>query len=422
VPDISPARRGKHNPRVASALGIQTDERTNKMICNTLNAQVMLRNMVGNESVAIFYDDFLDKKVVRWGDETLRPWADTDNIKLQVILQHKGLFTLQSYSAKDAANAVANENHTNCVCDYLNSLKWDGERRLTMFLPRAFGTPTERYYLRAGRNWIISLIARAFEPGCQVSTATILEGTQGIYKSTALRVLGQPWYYELVANPDHKDFEQQLRGVWLGEFPELHSLQKAAIERVKQFITNPDDRYRPSYKSEEVSHLRRCVLVGTTNRSDWARDDTGNIRFIPIRCTYVDLKWLKANRDQIFAEAVYAYRHGRKWWWWPKKEMLEEQAERAPADMWTEQITANWKDAARKDGTRDYVTVSRILADVVGIQTAAQNNTHAARVANVLRKLGFEYASRRRIDGARCYPWYAPAEIPLDVPVDPLLN
>ncbi|MFI4971320.1 MAG: VapE domain-containing protein [Hyphomicrobiales bacterium] len=412
--------RPKRNPRIASALGLQTSGENGKLVCNVYNAEIMTRNLVAT-STSLVFDEFLSRKLVQWPTDTApHAWQDVDTVKLQVELQRRGLQTLSTEAARNAAERIAHENPVNCVADWLTSLVWDGERRLTMFLPRAFRTPTDRYYLRSGRNWILSMVRRAYEPKCQVDTATVLEGPQGSLKSSALRILGTPWYAELVADPDSKDFEQQLRGIWLGEFPELQSLQRGSIERLKQFITNREDRYRPSFGREEVAYPRRCVLVGTTNRTDWARDETGNRRFIPVECTHIDLAWLAANRDQLFAEGVAEYKRGRTHWHWPKSTTLEKQAERAPSDLWSDPVERNWRDAVQREAAtgREFVTVSDVLVTVLGIQPAAHTGVHHARMAHVLRGLGFESASQRRINGVRCRPWYAPA-----VPEkDPLLG
>ena len=408
--------RPKRNSRVASALGLQTSGDNGKMVCNVYNAEIMTRNLAST-SLWLVFDEFLSRKLVQWPDEPAPPhaWQDVDTVKLQVELQRRGLQTLSTEAARNAAERIAHEHPVNCVADWLTSLTWDGERRLTMFLPRAFRTPTDRYYLRSGRNWILSMVRRAYEPKCQVDTATVLEGPQGSLKSSALRALGQPWYYELVADPDSKDFEQQLRGVWLGEFPELQSLQRGSIERLKQFITNREDRYRPSFGREEVAYPRRSVLVGTTNRTDWARDETGNRRFIPVECSYVDIAWITANRDQIFAEAVCQYRAGRTHWHWPKMVTLEKQAERAPTDPWSDAIEANWRDAAQRDVYgREFVTTPMILTQVLGVSVKDHTGTHANRAAAALRGLGFEYLAQRRINGVRCRPWYPPAESATD--------
>ena len=407
--------KSKRNPRIASALGLQTTG-AGKMVCNVFNAEQMIRNMAG-DSIELVYDEFLARKLVRWPDDAkLHVWTDYDAITLQVLLQRKGLQTLSQEGARSAAERVAHEHSVNCVADWLKALVWDNEKRLTMFLPRAFGTPATRYYLRSGRNWLIGMVRRAFNPGCQVDTATILEGPQGSLKSTALRILAQPWFAELVADPDTKDFEQQLRGIWLGEFPELQSLQRGSIERLKQFITNREDRYRPSFGREEVAYPRRCVLVGTTNRADWARDETGNRRFIPVECARIDLPWIAANRDQLFAEAVRECAPGRdrKHWHWPKDETRRKQADRAPTEEWTEIVSLNWRDAVRREGEREYVTIPGILKDAIGVQAAAYTGITSQRVARALRELGFERGQQRFIDKVLTRPWYAPKSVDSD--------
>ena len=407
--------RPKRNPRVASALGMQTQGANGEMLSNLHNAERMLRNAHG-ESLTLEYDEFTSRVLVQWFDTPRRDWTDTDAGRLQLMLQTKGLRTASKETAYTVADLVAKEHTVNAVRDMLERLVWDSTPRLTTWLSHAFGAPTTRYYLRAGRNWLISMVARAYQPGCQVDTMTVLEGPQGNAKSSAFRILAAPWFAELIADFESKDATQQLRGLWLAEFGELHKLNKGSVELAKQYITNRDDRYRPTYGRIEVSHPRQCVLVGTTNRNDWARDETGNRRFIPVECrTDIDLKWLAANRDQLFAEAVVAYRHGRFWWHWPRRETLDKQADRLAVDPWAEAIERNWRDAVHTDSTRrEFVTVAELLANVLGVQVAAQNTALHQRVAAALRVLGFESGAQCRLGGIRVRPWYAPEESAID--------
>ena len=263
----------KRNPRIASALGMQTQGANGEMLSNLHNAERMLRNAHG-ESLTLEYDEFTSRVLVQWPDTPRRDWTDTDAGRLQLMLQTKGLRTASKETAYTVADLVAKEHTVNAVRDMLERLVWDGTPRLTTWLSHAFGAPTTRYYLRAGRNWLISMVARAYQPGCQVDTMTVLEGPQGNAKSSAFRILAAPWFAELIADFESKDATQQLRGLWLAEFGELHKLNKGSVELAKQYITNRDDRYRPTYGRIEVSHPRQCVLVGTTNQNDWARDET----------------------------------------------------------------------------------------------------------------------------------------------------
>src|ERR1019366_3617763 len=106
-----------------------------------------------------------------------------------------------------------------------------------------------------------------------VDESLLLEGTQGTRKSSALRIIGGDHFAELTASPNSKDFEQQLQGVWLGEFAELNALRRTEdIARVKQFVTNRVDHFRMPYGRVVSDFPRRTVVCGSTNEECWLHD------------------------------------------------------------------------------------------------------------------------------------------------------
>jgi predicted P-loop ATPase len=54
--------------------------------------------------------------------------------------------------------------------------------------------------------------------------------------------------------------------------------------------------------------------VGTTNREEFLKDDTGNRRFWPVEVGEVDVVGLQGVRDLLFAEAMEAYKGGELLW------------------------------------------------------------------------------------------------------------
>lgn len=370
---------------------------------NVRNATMVLARQT---FVALSFDEFLDRVIVGWPGESNHPLSDADVTRIQIQLQHEGMVTMSATSVSDAINLVARRNPTNVITAYLESLQWDRARRLSLLLQRGFGTAATRYHVRAGRNMLLAMVARAYQPGCQVDEALVFEGPQGKFKSSALRALGGTYFKELTADPNSKDFEHQLRGTWLGEFPELHAMRRTDdIARIKQFITNREDHYRPPYGREMRDYPRRTVLCGTTNEEHWIHDPTGGRRFIPVEVGTIDLQWLRDNRDQLFAEAVTLYKAHRKWWIYPRAETLAQQETRAPEDPWTSNIRAYLQ------GRIEIIDPAEVLEHALCIHADRQTSSQLTRVGIILRKLGCTAQGRRRIGGIRRKPWTVPIDI-----------
>jgi predicted P-loop ATPase len=238
-------------------------------------------------------------------------------------------------------------------------------------------------------------------PACQVDEAVVLEGPQGSLKSSALRVIGGEYFKELTANPNSKDFEQQLLGVWLGEFAELDALRRTEITKVKQFLTNREDHIRLPYGRAFVDLPRRIVFCGSTNNVEWLDDPTGGRRFIPVKVAKVNLAWLRENRDQLFAEAVHLFTAGRAWWIYPKEDTIAEQDQRIVEDPWSLKIV-EWLCG------RAEVTTADILSKALHLRVRDQTKSLSTRAGIALGRLGCTVRPRCRVSGKLARPWLVP--------------
>ena len=240
------------------------------------------------------------------------------------------------------------------------------------------------------------------EPGCKADHLLVLEGSQGIGKSTAVRILAGEFFSDQMAEPGSKDASMQSRGVWIIELSELGALTRGEIERQKAFISQQSERFRLPYGSRVVQIPRQCVFVGTTNSDSWLRDESGGRRFWQVRCRQVDVPALRRDRDQIWAEALYAYRSGASWWLEDAalvKEAAEEQRGRLVEDVWHWDVLRHADDeaahqealsAGKRDGQgRGTVAVGDILRRL-GVETARQDQAAANRVARCLKAGGWE--------------------------------
>jgi len=331
----------------------------------------------------IWYDEFLDRILTDWNGET-RNWKDVDDVLLCVYLQrHCGLKRISVTQAHDAAKTAAFHNKRNECKDWLESLTWDGTPRLEYMLSDGFGTPHDAYTQAVGRCWMVSIVARVMQPGCKVDTVPVLEGPQGIGKSTAMEILGGKWFTESHEPVTSKDFYGVLDGHMLVEISEMGSFTKAEAERIKGVISCQVDRYRKAYGRNTEDHPRHTVLVCTTNKDDWQKDETGARRFWPVRCKIIDREWLKSNRDNLFAEAVYRYKAGEIWHDVPVAEQEYEVDSRREVDSWEAKVVEFC-------ASRDSVTLDQILTDCLNIEFLDQDTMTQRRVTRILRVTAWE--------------------------------
>lgn len=332
-----------------------------------------------------------------------RPWRDADDTELLVWLQEKGLALRGVGTVADAVRMVAKRHAFDPLADYLNGLQWDGSPRLETWLSVYCGAELTQLNRAIGRAFLISAVARGLEPGCKVDTVLSLESPQGIGKSELVRILGNDWTQEHLPDMHSKDGISALQGAWFVELSELAAMTRSEVEAVKSFISRRVDRYRPAYGRHTVEQPRRCVFVATTNETTYLRDTTGNRRFWPVECGEIDRNALAEDRDQLFAEAVQAYKAGEPWHFTDADLVAQAsaaQAQRVEHDPWLADI------AEFIDG-RTVVTTGEIL-DMLEIPRGRSAGPQAKRIAGVMRLLEWEQRtdqSARRHGGKREVVW-----------------
>ena len=342
---------------------------------------------------ALAYDDFALKTVALrappWmspGVQMPFPWTTADDILATNWLQHQGICVPQ-HVAGPAVEVAAKDRRIHPVREYLQNLTWDGKSRLRSWLTTYLGVEPSLYAAAVGTRWMISAVARILSPGVKADTCLILEGPQGIKKSTALRVLGEPWFTDQIPELGSKDAAIQIHGVWIVEIAELESMARTEVGRVKAFMSCQSDRFRPPYAARPIDSPRQCVFAGSVNHADYLRDDTGNRRFWPVECkaAVIDIDGLAAAKDQLWAEAVYLHFEGKAWWLDTvelTKEAEAEQSARYDGDPWDELIL-KWADG------RESISVAEVLMNCLEKRKDLWTQMDKNRVARCLRVNGW---------------------------------
>lgn len=278
----------------------------------------------------------------------------------------------------EAMHVVSENNEFHPVRDYLNSLKWDGVKRICedKELLLALGCPNDDYFKQALRYFFISSVKRIFSPACKVDMMLILESVQGLRKSTFFKILFGEWYAEVTSSLNDKDFFMGLRGVWGADFGELDQFSKADSTRIKQILTMVDDHYRPAYARLAQKFPRQCVFIGGTNRDDWQKDETGGRRFLPIHITeIIKTDWVEKYRDQLWAEAVHLMNTVDKWW--DVSNATEHQAARYIGDSWDD-VIAHYLFVKSETSATD------ILSNCLKIEVGKHTRADATRIGQIM--------------------------------------
>lgn len=373
----------------------QTDER-GAVIPNVANALLAIRSdRLSFDAFA--YDEmqrmpFLMKSLEPQAEPfTRRPVTDADVTGLQEHLQLAGLKRLGKETIHQAVERVATERRFHPVRAYLDGLRWDGTPRLHIWLSYYLGAEHTPYTAGIGRMFLIAMVARVFKPGCKADYMMVLEGKQGARKSTACGILGGEWFSD--GMPDlktGKDVPVHLRGKWLIEVAELSALGKAENEMLKHFLTRTTERYRPPYGRQEVIEPRQCVLVGTTNKSVYLSDETGGRRYWPVKVGRIDTDALTHDRDQLFAEAVHAFRQGEHWWPdadFENEHIKPEQEERYEVDEWERLVAAHLAQVSK-------TTIRTIAVEKLFFEDKKLGTTDQRRIAKILDRLGWARGAR----------------------------
>ena len=257
----------------------------------------------------------------------LKPgWNESDLGAIQIYLER--VYNLYTPSKlKSILLAIAAERSYHPVRDYIESLPaWDGVPRVDTLFIDYLGSPDTLYIRAIARKMMVAAVARIYEPGIKFDSVVVLNGPQGMGKSSFFARLGGKWFSDSLTISDMKDkaAPEKLQGYWILELGELAGLKKMDVETVKAFITRQDDKFRHSYGYSVEDHPRQCIIVGSTNNGDgFLRDVTGNRRFWPVTCTANSphRPWeVESVVPQLWAEAWQLYKNGEKLFLTPEEE------------------------------------------------------------------------------------------------------
>jgi hypothetical protein len=372
--------------------------------CLTCGKSGQPRNTFGN---LCLYLQHVYGERIRYNEMILQPewredgaWRPTDDGvvgRVRVDLEREHGIEAAVDNIRLALRTVADGLRVHPVREYLRGLSWDRAPRLCDLGPRVLGSKADELTARKLTAFMVSAVARAYQPGAQVDTVLVLVGPQGARKSTFFRVLAGDYFADSHMDLTNKDAYLQMRSTWIYEWGEVEKITATRrAEEIKAFLTSPHDTFRPPYGHAVTQVARSNVFVGTTNDDRFLSDDTGNRRWWPVMVTRtVDVGLLMRDRDQLWAEAVALYQSGYQWWLTPEEAAAhEDHVERhRVVDPWEDTVGAwlsrEWAALKARDSIK-YLTTHIVLTKALGLTPKDMRSADVNRLSKVLRRMGME--------------------------------
>lgn len=334
-----------------------------------INRDIYFENMLLGSGKSLKFNEFSQRQEYQG-----RNMSDAETFQLMPEFEQ---FTdgkmLSADAVRMSVSNISSKNSYHPVRDYLENLVWDGTPRLNTWLNNYANVKQTEVVEMISRMFMISMVARVYKPGCKVDTTLMLyQANGGAGKSGMAKILagGSNHFLVLAADLERKQqaANEQLSGKWIVELSEMKSVRKASIETVKEFLTTDTDTYRAAYGRNSNDYPRQCVFIATTNKKELPDDPALIRRFLPVEVNSIfddeyDKKHkkvkfaeLERDRDQLLAEAVFAFKSGEAWHLAEGDKridmLIEHQREFVAVDHDVEFLTevlagADWKDKER---------------------------------------------------------------------------
>jgi hypothetical protein len=338
------------------------------------------------------------------------------NIELFYLTLAELGYKVPKEMAIDCLLKVAHENEYDPVKLYLDHCyneikpeKYIIDRLATFYLrPQDVSLNKPTIYDTMLKLTLINAVRRVYIPGCKHDTATVLQGSQGIKKSTFWQTLFGPFFSDALGDISSKDDLLVLHRSWGMEWSEIDgvtSRKHAGV--VKAFLSRSTDLLRVPYGKAVEEWPRRGIIVGSTNKeSGLLIDDTGNRRFHIIPCTTksIELDSLQLERDYIWSAAVHAFKNKESHFLsFEQENQIEKENLGYMVDSPWSSVISHWLNDP-SNSVKD-ITIEVLLTDAIEKPIERQTKSDMMTVSQILRSLKYD-RKKKRVMGTPKWVWF----------------
>lgn len=375
----------------------------------------------------IWHDEFYQRDMIRFvntaGVEIVDQYNTDYNAVISMRLRTSGNAVKKSELDELIRGYITEKvNKKDSVADWLNTLKWDGEKRVDNFMVEYMGAKECQWSVEVSRIFWLSMVALWRSSNTKCDTIVVLEGAQGNGKTQALEIIGGYEHYTSLGSTSFTDTKRLVEltaGKLVAEIGELSSKSKKENDALKDFVTRRTSTERISYAKAAREYHRRYALVATTNDTEYLTDSTGERRFIPIKVGTIDLVALKQDREQLIAEALHRVNNGEDWWSFDLNLHDRQTAQRKSLSIHHEDIVdwlAGYTDEyGREYPAKEFIKVKDVMSFINSErnQSGSRHDLSRSEAVASLRAAGFNQKVKK-VNGVPQRGWRAPSGWPAE--------
>ena len=289
-------------------LEVTTDEK-GKVIQTLENLEKIILSIT-----PIAYNELTDVIEIKNKQGKIKPIEKRDKELLRMDIEKRFKFKAKVIDLDTAIVSASDKFRYHPIKNKILAVSWDGVPRAESFFIDVLGVEDNVYNRECTRKWLLASVTRLFKTGVKFDEMIILQGGQGIGKSTTLQRLSLGYYTDITDKLSDETTFKVMR-TWLVELSELSTMIKTDSDSFKAWLSATKDTVRKKYGSDPNDYPRTFTVLGTTNNKEILKDRTGNRRYWLMYCDKDKIKntiWSVDNEYilQLWAEVYQWYDNG----------------------------------------------------------------------------------------------------------------
>lgn len=286
-------------------LAIATDEK-GKVIQTLENLEKIILSIT-----PIAYNELTDVIEIRDKQGKIKPLEKRDKELFRMEIEKRFKFKAKVIDLDTAIVSASDRFRYHPIKNKIIAVSWDEIPRAESFFIDVLGVEDNLFNRECTRKWLLASLTRLFDNGIKFDEMIILQGGQGIGKSTTLQRLSLGYYTDITDKLSDEVTFKVMR-TWLVELSELSTMIKTDSDSFKAWLSATKDTVRKKYGSDPNDYPRTFTVLGTTNNKEILKDRTGNRRYWLMYCDKDKIKNTIWNIDnnyilQLWSEVYQWY-------------------------------------------------------------------------------------------------------------------